>query len=107
MRHEIRLRARFGDELRTIVWDDESGTVQGDHELVPELQADLSLGVVVLAFPWGTLDAEDARHSAADFLAVLAQHLGSLDDVQLGDLAGVTPTRLPYPAHYEADRITC
>lgn len=107
MRHEIKLPGLYDDELRTVAWDDAAGTVEGDHEIVPDLQAELASGVVVLAFPWGTLDAEDPRHDAADFLAVLAQRLGTLADADLGDLADVTPTHLPYPAHYEADGITC
>lgn len=107
MRHEIRLRGRYGDEMRTIVWDDEAGTVEGDHELLVELRAELAADVVTLAFPWGTLDVRGHRHDPADFRAVLFQLLGSFDQVELGSLADVVPTTLPYPAHYEAERVTC
>ncbi len=93
--------------MRAIVWDDEAGTVEGDHEVVPELQAVLAVDVAVLAFPWGTLDVRGHGYNDADFCAVLFQHLGSFDQVDLGSLADVTLTVLPYPAHYEADRITC
>ena len=73
MRHAVvRFDALRGREPRRIVWDDEAGTVDGDHSDVPELRRILvgPLPHVVPSF-FGTLTLHDPARSAADFVALL------------------------------------
>ena len=62
-----------GGELRSIVWDDEAGTVEGEHsrlDLIREILAEptpYTIGDVA-----AEVTLEDAAHSPADFLRVLS-----------------------------------
>ena len=74
-----------GDDLRSIVWDDEAGTVEGDHSQIDSLRKTLAkptpyvIGDV--AITW-TLD--DPAHNPADFLAVLSLNIDyrAVDDLR-------------------------
>ena len=61
-----------GRELRSIVWDDEAGTVEGEHSQIDDLREDLAKPtpyvVHNIAASW-TLD--DPAHDPADFLALI------------------------------------
>ena len=63
-----------GRELRSIVWDDEAGTVEGEHSQLDGLHWALAeptpLVLHNIAASW-TLD--DPAHDPADFLALLGQ----------------------------------
>lgn len=59
-------------ELRTIVWDDEAGTVEGDHPSVPKLKwACESDEPYVIIRVWGMLDLDDVAHNPQHFLSAL------------------------------------
>ena len=61
-----------GTELRTIIWDDEAGTVEGDHSLAPVLQRICEDdGQDILHEPWGYLLLDDVRHNPQHFLSSL------------------------------------
>ena len=111
MQHEIRIRAYYGDDMRSIVWDDATGTVSGDHEIVPALQADMEAEVVTIGAPWGSRDITGHRHDPADFLALLWQFWGGFPApkqfrVALPDsLANVAFTPVPLPEDHTPDTI--
>lgn len=73
MKHTIQFpNGRFEDELRTIVWDDEAGTVEGDHDLVPTLRRICeSDNPYVISRPWGVLHLDDVAHNPQHFLSAL------------------------------------
>ena len=83
-----------GRELRSIVWDDDAGTVEGEHSHIDDLREALAeptpLLLPSIAASW-TLN--DPAHDPADFLALLS-HL--IDDRAVRDLPpvfdGVEPT---------------
>ena len=74
--HTIMLPDRMrGRELRSIVWDDEAGTVSGDHYDVDEnirriLERPKPMEV---GGPWGYWKLQDPAHDPAEFLVVLYQ----------------------------------
>ena len=60
-------------ELRTIIWDDEAGTVEGDHRIVPSLKRTFANGgQALLSLPSGTLLLDDVRHNPQHFISRLA-----------------------------------
>ena len=62
-----------GDELRSILWDDEAGTVDGDHSLVPDFRRVFDAPKpVTVGDPGGTWDLHDPAHDVVEFLT----HLG-------------------------------
>ena len=88
-----------GDDLRSIVWDDEAGTVEGEHsrlDLIREILAEPTPYTVGSVASEVTL--EDAAHSPADFLRVLGIWIDSrvLEDPLRSTLPpvfdGVEPT---------------
>ncbi len=63
---------RRGRELRTIVWDDEAGTVSGDHWNVASLRrAFAAAKPVTVGSNGGTWTLHDPAHDPAEFLTVL------------------------------------
>ena len=63
-----------GRELRRIEWDDEAGTVGGDHSDVPWLAERLAQEPPVRIDPSPCNSAyvlQDPRHDAADFMVLL------------------------------------
>ncbi len=85
-----------------IIWDDEAGTVEGDHYQVPALQEDMERPMpYVIHARTMQYTLQDVAHDPADFLVVLASAAGGLKppDVVLPDsLKGITPTR---PVYYK------
>lgn len=61
-------------ELRTIIWDDDAGTVEGDHRIVPSLKRTFENGgQVVLSLPHHEpLLLDDVRHNPQHFISRLA-----------------------------------
>ena len=63
-----------GRDLRSIVWDDEAGTVEGDHSQIDRIREALArptpLVLHDIAASW-TL--EDPAHNPADFLSLLSR----------------------------------
>ena len=96
MIHTILLPDIFrGRELRTVTWDDEAGTVGGDHHDVPWLREQLDAPrPLVQRAVWGRRTLVDPAHRAEDFLALM-------DDVRNAvlpeSLRGVEPT--PWPSY--------
>ena len=70
--HAIMLPEGHNGPTRSIVWDDEAGTVTGEHSDVPRMQE-----VLAAPKPWvcgdvmGTLILHDPGHDPADFLVLL------------------------------------
>ena len=73
--HTIMLPDRMrGLDLRSIVWDDEAGTVEGDHDDVPWLRSVLAGDKpVTVGDPGGTWDLRDPAHDPAEMLVLLYQ----------------------------------
>lgn len=85
-------------ELRTIIWDDEAGTVEGDHREVPGMKLVFEHGgQAVLGMPYGTLLLEDVRHNPQDFVSLLAD-CQELDPRAIlpDSLKGIEPLYPPY-----------
>ena len=62
----------LGREERRVAWDDEAGTVSGDHSSVPWLQEQLDEPApLVLGAIFGSVALQDPRRRAEDFLALL------------------------------------
>ncbi len=61
-----------GRELRTIVWDDEAGTVAGDHSKVGSFRRVFAADKpVTIGDEGGTWDLVDPAHDPVEFLAIL------------------------------------
>ena len=83
-----------GRELRSIVWDDEAGTVEGEHSRLDRIREALAeptpLVIPSIAASW-TLN--DPAHDPADFLALLYRRI---DDRAVRNLPpvfdGIEPT---------------
>ena len=70
--HTIMLPEGFNRPMRSIVWDDEAGTVTGEHRDVPQMQSILSKPTpVVLGDYAGEVTLHDPGHDPADFLVLL------------------------------------
>ncbi len=70
--HTIMLPEGFNRPMRSIVWDDEAGTVTGEHRDVPWMQGILAEPTpVVLLVPGGDATLRDPGHDPADFLFLL------------------------------------
>ena len=62
-----------GREPRTISWDDEAGTVAGDHSVVARIRARFEAPKpVTIGGPWGMWDLVDPAHDPVEFLTLLA-----------------------------------
>ena len=71
--HTIMLPDRlYGRELRSIIWDDEAGTVTGDHSKVPYIQGRLSEPAPVMLRNTALLVIlQDPAHDPQDFIWLL------------------------------------
>lgn len=97
MKHTITVRDT-GNREAVIVWDDEAGTVEGDHSQVGELNEAFASPPMPIHFPHppGTFELADPAHDAADFLTALRAVVFQPSRIELPEsLADVTPT--PYP----------
>lgn len=74
MKHTIQYpNWKYGEELSTIVWDDEAGTVEGDHPHVPDLQWICERdGPYVISRQWGVLHLADVAHNPQHFISALS-----------------------------------
>lgn len=75
MKHTIQYPARlFDGELRTIIWDDEAGTVEGDHPSVRDLKLICEGdGAACIGYPWGVIVIDDVPHNPQHFLSALIE----------------------------------
>ena len=74
MKHTIQYPTNHFDdaELRTIIWDNEAGTVEGDHPLVPVLKLICEGdGHALIQHPWGYIIVDDVPHNPQHFLSAL------------------------------------
>ena len=100
--HTIRLPDRLGGAkgaLRTLVWDDEAGTVSGDHSDVDGVQEWFQHPERWTAvYPEGILQLENPRHIPEDFKKLIVFLFVSWPDlpriVWPPTLADVVPTPL-------------
>ena len=71
--HTITIPDRmYGREPRTIVWDDEAGTVSGDHSKVADFRRVFAAEKpVTVGAGAGTWDLSDPAHDPVEFLIVL------------------------------------
>ena len=63
-----------GRELRSIVWDDETGGVEGEHYDVAWIRDVIrrsEAGPVTVGNPGGTWDLRDPAHDPAEFLTLI------------------------------------
>ena len=61
-----------GDELRSVVWDDEAGTITGTHNRVADIQRIFDAPKpVTIGDPGGTWDLTDPAHNPREFLTML------------------------------------
>lgn len=95
MKHTIIAKDGVLKQAR-IVWDDEAGTVEGDHSEAPRLAAAIGDGPMPLDRD-GSAELADPAHNPADFLTALRIILvRGANDIELPDsLSGVTPTPIP------------
>ena len=72
--HSIRIPDRVrGRELRTIVWDDEAGTVSGDHSEIDEIRRVFAAPKPVTVGQGAVWDLRDPAHDPAEFLVLIEQ----------------------------------
>ena len=65
---------RHGDDPRSVIWDDEAGTVTGEHSRVPRMQDILAEPTpVVMGDVMGAVTLRDPGHDPADFLFLLGR----------------------------------
>ena len=71
--HTVNLPDRMrGREDRSIVWDDEAGSVEGSHSDVPWLRRTFDAAKpVTVGDPGRTWDLSDPAHDPAEFLVLL------------------------------------
>ena len=95
--------------MAEILWDDATGTVEGDHSQVPELAQAIANPPMPVHFPHppGTFYLADPAHDAADFLTALRAIVHGPLDVELPDsLVDVTPTPYPKPSPEPEDVVS-
>ena len=107
--HTIMLPEGHNGPIRSVIWDDEAGTVTGEHSRVPWMQGILAEPTpVVMDDVMGTATLRDPGHDPADFLLMLGlSYWPVLDEPLRSSLppvfSGVEVTRieagkLPYGA---------
>ena len=100
---------RHGDEPRSVIWDDEAGTVTGEHSRVPWMQEVLAAPKpYVFGDVGGTFVLHDAGHNPADFLVLLGlAYWPALDEPWRSSLPpvfhGVEQTPMKHPPSVDAD----
>ena len=100
--HTIRLPDRMhGRELRTVIWDDEAGSVSGDHFDVGWMQEALQHLPVDLTNEGRVLVLRDPAHDPRDFIHLLAACWGDVlaedRDLLPEPLRSVDPTPILPP----------
>ena len=70
--HTIRIPDRlYGREMRTILWDDVAGTVEGDHSEIPDMQRVFAAPKPVTYGAGIAWDLHDPAHDPSEFLVLL------------------------------------
>ena len=95
---------------RSVIWDDEAGTVTGEHSRVPWMQGMLAATPpVVMGDVMGIVTLNDPGHDPADFLVLLGRAYWPVLDEPLRstlppvfDGVEMTPMKHP-PPHLDAD----
>ena len=98
--HRITIPDRLrGGEPRTIIWDDEAGTVAGTHYRVPEFRRVFDADKPVrIGNPGRTWDLHNPAHDPAEFLALLRQlYWPALDEPLRSTLPPVFDGVMPLP----------
>ena len=73
-KHIIRIPDRLrGRELRTIEWDDEAGTVSGDHSEIDDIRRVFAASKPVTVGQGAVWDLRDPAHDPAEFLVLIEQ----------------------------------
>ena len=107
--HTIMLPEGHNGPTRSVIWDDEAGTVTGEHSDVPWMQEVLAVPKpYVFGDVGGTLILHDPGHDPADFLAVLWRaYWPVLDEPLRSSLPpvfhGVESTPMKRPPSVDAD----
>ena len=89
-----------GRELRSIVWDDEAGTVAGDHSKVDSFRRVFAADKpVTIGGGGGTWDLTDPAHDPVEFLTMLRNvYWPALDEPLRSTLPAVFDgVQVPYP----------
>ena len=85
--------AMRGRALRSIVWDDQAGTVEGEHYEVATIRDIIrqsAKGPVTVGDPGGTWDLRDPGHDPAEFLVLLEMSVsGGLTEAILASLPSI------------------
>lgn len=95
MIHEFHIPdGMHGGELRSVVWDDDAGTVEGSHYGVAELRRSIAAAPLTITFVAGALSLDNPARSAPDFLALLWSicYSPTVMDHTPASLADVEPT---------------
>ena len=70
--HTIRLPdRRYGRELRTILWDDEAATVEGDHSKIPWMRERIAAAPTELVNETCTIPLKDPGRDPREFWRLL------------------------------------
>ena len=98
--HRIIMPDRMrGEEPRTIIWDDEAGTVAGDHKDVAHIRERFdSPKPVTIGGPWGMWDLVDPAHDPVEFLTLLADEYWPILDPPLRETLPAVFDGLVVPA---------
>ncbi len=98
--HRITMPDRMrGRELRTITWDDEAGTVAGDHKDVAHIRERFDAPKpVTIGGPWGMWDLVDPAHDPVEFLTLLADEYWPILDPPLRETLPAVFDGLVVPA---------
>ena len=100
MKHTIHIADIFAaDAPKSIVCDDEAGTVSGDHSAVPKIAAHFENQPVTFSGAPGVLVLNDPAHRPEDFVQLLRRAAGMSWDVSdlPEPLRSVTPTSWDIP----------
>lgn len=101
--HSIMLpHARWEDDLYSIVWDDEGGTVEGEHPEIYQIRRIFDAPKpVTVGTPGSTWDLRDPAHDPAEFHVLLGfAVLGSLPgapEIRAGCPPALRDVEIPDP----------
>ena len=96
---------KAGRPPRSVIWDDEAGTVTGEHSRVPEMQEVLAATPPIkMGDVMGTFTLNDPGHDPADFLVLLGDAYWPVLDEPLRSTLppvfdGVVMTSMELPPH--------
>jgi hypothetical protein len=89
-----------GFRLGRLVWNDETGEVDGDHTKASDLADAIGNGPMTVPSPFGDLNLADPAHDPSDFLTALRHVVFWPLHIELpASLSNVAPTPYPPPPH--------